>query len=93
VPEEAVSTWKAPNGQAPPRESIFRNWEITSRLVPEPGVSRHKHLVNLAVALNRDAKVGIDEAMWLVAEVNRGFEQPKDLGEVQRIVRWAYGVE
>lgn len=70
------------------RPSIFTNWEITSRITEGDG-SRHSQLVHLACALRR-AQVTRDECLWVVAEANRGFNEPKPFEEMERIVQWAY---
>lgn len=72
------------------RPSIFRCWEVTSNLTPTSGGSRHRQLVNLSLALCKDAKVSFEEALWVVREVNRGFDEPKEDVELERMVRWAY---
>jgi hypothetical protein len=49
--------------------------------------------VELAIALHKDAGVTREEAAWVVKEVNRGFSEPKDEHEVDRIIAWAYNEE
>lgn len=74
------------------RPSIFRCWEVTSNLAPASGGERHKQLVNLSMALCKDARVKFEEALWVCLEVNRGFDDPKEESEVVRLVKWAYGL-
>jgi hypothetical protein len=94
VPTEEVHVKEGSPQQTSTRQtSVFRIWEVMSLLTGESGTSRHKHLVQLAKALKEDGKVTIEEAMWVVWEVNRGFGDPKPREEVVRIVKWAYGLE
>lgn len=76
------------------RPSIFACWQVVS-LLTGTGVNgtRHKHLVDLALALKNDANISHDEAIWVCSEVNRGFDDPKHPEEVEKIVRWAYEKE
>ena len=71
------------------RSSIFKHWSITSNLT-ESGGSRHEQLINLSIACQREGKLSYDETLWLVSEVNSGFEEPKPQDEVIRIVKWTY---
>jgi hypothetical protein len=80
-------------GEGLRRTSIFRCWGVVSNLTGGSVGERQKQLVTLAMSLKRDAKVSLDEAMWVAHEVNIGFDAPKADSEVNRIVRWAYGVE
>jgi hypothetical protein len=72
------------------RASLFSHWEIVSQLTEDKSQSRHGQLVRLALTLKEIGKVSFDEASWLCREVNRGFEEPKEELEIDRIVRWAY---
>lgn len=74
------------------RKGIFSLWSVVSNLTGTGlKISRHRHLVNLAIALQKDAGLTEEEALWMCLEVNRGFEEPKDSFEVEKIVRWTYG--
>jgi hypothetical protein len=85
-PEEPKSEGVPP--QAPQgRKSIFSTWEVISNLTP---TGHRRQLVELAVALCNNSKASIEEAMWVVKEVNRGFDVPKDEADIDRIIRWAY---
>ena len=76
------------------RESIFKSFEVLSRLGgPDPGTSARRHLVVLAKALANDAQAPPDVALFILLEVNRGLDIPKEDNEIHRIVRWAYGLE
>jgi hypothetical protein len=75
----------------PAREgSIFQKWSVVSNLTSDGG-SRHHQLVRLAKALKEDCGVTYEESLWMVSEVNKGFEEPKGIDEVTRIVKWTYG--
>lgn len=71
------------------RDSIFKLWSVVSNLT-EGQESRHKQLVKLSASLHTEGKVTIEEAMWVVGEVNRGFKEPKPQEEIEKIVQWAY---
>lgn len=75
------------------RPSVFSVWQVVSQLTGVGVNGRHRHLVDLALALHNDASVSFDEAMWVTLEVNRGFEEPKGQEEVEKIVRWVYEKE
>jgi hypothetical protein len=79
----------APRRSSNTRPSIFSFWAVVSNLTSDGG-SRHHQLVRLSKALKEDAGVAFEEALWVVGEVNRGFDDPKPFAEVDRIVRWAY---
>jgi len=70
--------------------SVFKVWEVVSLLVPDKGQGRHAHLVKLVKALQVDARTDIDTARMVMIEVNKGFEEPKDLQEIENLLRWAY---
>jgi hypothetical protein len=89
-PAAAVSTAKGPGKEEGQRKSIFDCWGVMSRLNQDPSLSRQKHLVYLAMSLRGEAGVTAEEALWVSLEVNRGFDEPKEESEVQRIVDWAY---
>lgn len=73
------------------RPSIFSVWGVISNLAPLASEGdRHAQLVRLAKALQADANVTPEEALWVTMEVNRGFTLPKDEHEVEEIVKWAY---
>jgi len=87
--DEGVKQAAASEGKR--RESIFSCWQVVS-LLTGAGIngSRHRHLLDLVLALKNDCMVSMDESMWVVREVNRGFEEPKAEEEVEKIVKWAY---
>lgn len=87
APAERMSSVPKQEGD---RRSIFEAWNIVSKLTQDVSISRQKHLVLLAVALRREAGVTEEEALWVSLEVNRGFDEPKEASEVERIVEWAY---
>lgn len=73
------------------RKSIFSSWAVTSSLTSNGDQgSRHEQLLKLAIALKKECGVTADEAMWVTAEVNRGFDDPKGQDEIERIIRWVY---
>lgn len=74
------------------RPSVFSFWQVLSNLTPDGGKGRHKQLIDLAIALKREAGASKEEAEWLVLEVNKGFDEPKPESEALRAVEWAYGV-
>lgn len=89
---ESSSSRTYPEGSK--RSSIFSRWQVVSKLTGSPvNGSRHKHLVELALALKRDTGLSFDETLWVVEECNRGWEDPKGKEEVEKIVRWVYGKE
>lgn len=92
LPEEAKIVQTGLVSSAYGRQSIFKLWEVTSKLTEDPSQSRHRHLVLLAKALKEEGRVSPEEALWVVTEVNMGFSDPKPENEVQRIVKWAYGI-
>lgn len=67
--------------------SIFTSFEVVSNLAP---TGDRKQLVRLAAALKEHTEASLQEALWVIKEVNRGFNPPRDEKEVERIVRWAY---
>jgi hypothetical protein len=69
------------------RNSIFGTWSVMSNITP---TGHRRQLVELAVALQRDVGVTTEEATWVLLEVNRGFNVPRDVDEIERIVAWAY---
>lgn len=71
------------------RPSLFMNWEIMTRLTPNPG-NRHHQLVKLAKAIQQHGGASMDEARWVLNELNRSFKEPKSQEEVDKIVKWAY---
>lgn len=75
-------------GVSPQRPSIFKTWEVMQHLTP---TGHRRQLVLLALALARDAKVSYDEALWVVRELNRGYDAPKDDSALIRILDWVYG--
>ncbi len=79
-------------GQIPTlrRPPLFTVWSVLSNLTGEGLNGRHEQLVQLAIALKRDAKVTYEEALWVVGEVNNGFSDPKSEEELIRITKWAY---
>ncbi len=87
TPEEVNKTVQESN---PNRPSIFSVWEIVSNLTGGEEGNRHQQLLTIAGALRNEGKVTMDEAMWVCAEINRGFSAPKSTEEVERIVRWVY---
>lgn len=92
TPKDVVLSDSPAPAVGPPRESIFKVWDVMSRLVPDAKEGdRHRHLLILARALKNDAGVTADEAAWVLLEVNRGFDEPKEQEEVLKICRWAYG--
>ncbi len=71
------------------RSSIFNTWSIVSLLSRTGEGDRHRRMVRLSCAL-KEAQVTKEEALWVVLEVNRGFQEPKPEEEVIRIVDWSY---
>jgi len=73
------------------QSSIFNVWQVASNLTGS-GVngSRHKQLRDLSLALKSEANVTLDEARWIVLEVNRGFNEPKPEEEVEKLIKWVY---
>lgn len=69
------------------RPSVFSTWSVISNLQP---TGHRRQLVELASAIKADTKITFDEALWLVLEVNRGFNSPRGVDEVEKIVKWAY---
>lgn len=82
-PPKATPTYQERQG------SIFTNWEVVEVLTQQPGSSKHHQLVRLSRRL-REAGLGEEEALWVMMEVNRGFDEPKESNEVERICQWAY---
>lgn len=68
------------------RESIFSSWKITQNLMP---TGLRRQLVELAMSLN-EQQVTLEECMWVVKEVNKGFSVPRDDNDIERIVNWVY---
>jgi hypothetical protein len=89
---EAPKDTRTPIGIKGSRGSIFKCWQVVSRLTLGEVANRQKHLVVLCKALRHDAGVTLEEATWVALEVNRGFDEPKPQEEVIRIVNWAYEV-
>lgn len=75
-------------GSRPP---LFTLWSVVSNLqgIRQEG-SRHSQLVSLAIALKKDANLDGDKALWILNEVNRGFDEPKPIQELENIFKWAY---
>lgn len=89
-PDRGVHNDK-PVGRVERRESLFQVWEIASKLgIRALDGDRHKHLVSLVRELSDRKDVSVDEAMWMLVEVNRGFSEPKPQEELDRLVKWAF---
>lgn len=71
------------NGRA---QSIFSSWEVMSKLQP----TCRKDLVELAAAIRSCTDASKEEASWLIKEANKLISPPRDEGEVERLVGWAY---
>jgi len=72
------------------RQPFFKVWSVVQQLTPSEGQSRHKQLLQLSMALRNDAGASPEENMWMLQEVNRGFDCPKFQQELDNIVRWVY---
>ena len=89
---DSQSSESAPVASGGRPGTIFGCWSVVEKLAITNPPDRHRHLLTLAKALQADARVQIEAAMWVVSEVNNGFDEPKPREEVQRIVKWAYGL-
>lgn len=86
-PEELDSGPAPSTGAA--RPGIFTSFEVLANLTGGGGSGRHQQLVHLAKDL-ANCKVTLDEIVWVLGEVNKGFDEPKPHEEVARIARWAH---
>lgn len=66
--------------------SIFNNFLVMSLTVPAASGARHASLVRLAFAL-RDSFVSVETAQWWLHETNKMYKEPKDVQEVDKIIR------
>ena len=90
-PKEIRATKFAP--QSNERMSIFSNWAVVSRLTGNTQEGdRHRSLLILCRGL-KECKVTVDEALWVMLEVNKGYNDPKPEEEVVRIAEWTYAQE
>jgi hypothetical protein len=77
---------KVPQGE----KSIFDCFRVMSNISPVSEGERHDQLVRLTYALRDDAKVGLYSALWVVDQVNKRFEKPKEYHEIEKIISSIY---
>lgn len=70
-------------------QSIFDSPYINSLITPSVEGDRHRHLVKLCYAL-RNHGTPMEAALWLVEEVSKLAEIPKEEWEVQKLVSSIY---
>lgn len=71
-------------------KSIFANFNIMANIGPRKNGERHAALVKLAFEL-RDHGVGPNQALWLLQENNKLFNEPKPDAELEKIIKDLYG--
>lgn len=90
-PAEGVGRLQREDEGTSSSESVFSKFEVLQLLQGCDPEGRHKHLVKLAFALRLHSGGGLDEAVWVLGEVNKQFpEGPKEEAEVRRIAEWAF---
>jgi hypothetical protein len=86
LPPLDTKVQKTPQGE----KSIFDCFRVMSNISPASEGERHDQLVRLTYALKDDAKVGPYSALWVVDQVNKRFEKPKEYHEIEKIISSIY---
>lgn len=72
-------------------KSVFDCPRVMANSVPlRSGEARHPNLIRLLYALRDDAKVDVAAALFWVTEVNKLWEEPKSMEDLEKAVRSVY---